>query len=151
NPLKVWIGSPVGKYQTRMVLSSDPEARNLPSGENARDSTIRVCPLSVAHRPHVVVSQTSTSPPRAVAVAAPSRENATSLLKGRIGRLPFPCVARNRPCSTSQNRIRPSCPAAEIASTFPPGVYLRQKIMSLVDRISSLLPPSTSRTRTAQR
>jgi phosphatidylethanolamine-binding protein (PEBP) family uncharacterized protein len=76
--LSVPQAAPVAESQSLTVLSSDPDAISLPSGENATPRTGDEWPLSVPQAAPVAESQSLTvlsSDPDAISL--PSGENAT--------------------------------------------------------------------------
>ena len=77
-PPSVAIFSLVATSHTLTIPSQAPEARIVPSGENATETTSSACPLKVAIFSFVATSHSFTSPPPSPeARIVPSGENAT--------------------------------------------------------------------------
>src|SRR5829696_1854992 len=90
-----------GSPHSRTVLSSEPEAISVPSGEKATQFTIPLCPSSVCRSsPLFTFHNLMVLSPEAEAISVPSGENATSLTL----RLCPSSACRSSPLFTLHNR-----------------------------------------------
>jgi hypothetical protein len=108
------------------VLSHDPEARSLPSGEKATDATESVWPASVfntASRPVETSHSCTTSSLDPEARSLPSGEKATEVAKPELKRVCLTC-----PEATSHSFTVSSLDPE--ASTLPSGEKVTEKIQS---------------------